>query len=503
MPALRWTLPAILLVAVAALAAPRIFEAPDDSIGTLSAKAAEQFRVGSAHLRRLEVDAAQTSLKAAIETDPAFAMAHYELGHTLIWLNERESGRSEILVADSLAHTPGATTELERLVIGHAAARMLDEKARVEDYYEQLTRNYAGHPLTLRIQAQRAAQEGDPVRARELYLAVLDADPDRVEVHNTLGYMALQEGQYEDAVASFKRYAYFARESANPHDSLGEAFMWTGRYHESIEQYGAALKIDPSFLSSVIGASDALTVTGQFQLARKFLHRFEGLFERRNQEDAREIKLLQVAYQAEEWEEVTSIVQRLRTDTEFASFEPGLRLWANTLGAIAMAELGRNEGADPLVDEAEKAFDYFLNELDDSGSALREDLQLLRASLQCRMALIQGRSAAHELASLRGLIEASTHKPHRLLPYQGVLIQSLYEAGLDADALEIAPQVLGFNPNHPRTLLVCAQAENRLRNRDAALDYLDRYLDVMRDADESHPRVRLARQLHTKLSPSS
>ena len=84
------------------------------------------------------------------------------------------------------------------------------------------------------------------------------------------------------------------------------------------------------------------------------------------------------------------------------------------------------------------------------------------------MALIQGRAAARELAALRGLIEASTHKPHRLLPYQGVLIQSLYEAGLDGEALEIAPRVLAFNPNHPRTLLVSAQAESRLRNRDAA-----------------------------------
>lgn len=501
MPALRWTLPVILLIAVAALAGPRIFKAPDESVGTLSAEAAEQFHAGSDHLRRLEIEAARTSLEAAIEADPDFAMAHFELGHALLWLNEREAGRKEMIAADSLAHVPGATTELERLVIGQTAARLLDDEARAEDYLDELARKYAGHPLTLRIQAQRALQDGDSVRARQLYMAVLDADPDRVEIHNTLGYMALQEGQYEDAVASFKRYAYFAGDAANPHDSLGEAFMWTGRYHESVEQYSIALEIDPSFLSSVIGASDALAVTGQFELARKFLDKFEELFKRRNQWGTREIKLLQVAYQAEEWERVVTNVQRLRADDGFATYEPGLRLWSSTLGAIAMAELGRYAEADTLVAEVEETFDYFLGEVEEVD--VREDLQLLRASLRCRMALIRGEAAAHELAALRGLIEASTHKPHRLLPYQGVLIQSLHEAGLDAEALQFAPQVLGFNPNHPRTLLVCAQAEKRMRNRDAALAYLERYLDVMREADETHPRVRLARQLHTKLSPSS
>jgi hypothetical protein len=125
--------------------------------------------------------------------------------------------------------------------------------------------------------------------------------------------------------------------------------MWTGRYHESVEQYLIALKIDPSFLSSVIGASDALSVTGQFHTARKLLAIHEELFARRNQQDTREIKLLQVAYQAEEWAEVVTNVERLRVEKGFASYEPGLRLWANTLGAIAMAELGRTEDADALV----------------------------------------------------------------------------------------------------------------------------------------------------------
>lgn len=504
MSALRWSVAAILLIAVAALAIPRIWSESEEPLGTASPVAAAHFRQGQAELRRLEVDAARASLGAAVEVDPGFAMAHFELGHALVWLGHREDGLAEILLADSLAQEPGLTTELERLVIGFAAAELDEDPARAQGCFDRLVQDHARHPESLRVQARRAMADADLVRARQLYRQVLEADPDRVEIHNTLGYLALQEGRYEDAVAEFKRYAYFAADSANPHDSLGEAYLWTGRYHESIDQYQEALRIDPSFLSSVVGVTDALAVTGQTRLARKILDNFDQLFAQRGQESTRQIKALQVDYLAEDWLAVLERAERLRGDDgAYADFEPGLRLWLNALYAIGLAELGRPTEADAVVAEVEANIEALFGRLDEKSAEAREELQLLQASLHCRIALLEGRAAAHELAALRGLIEASTRQPHRLLPYQGVLVQSLYDAGLDAEALEFAPRILAFNPHHPRTLLVSAEAEARRRNRDAALDYLRRYLEVMEKADESHPRVRRARELLDRLAPSS
>lgn len=503
MSAMRWPIVTVLLIAVAAVAAPRIWSDADEPIGTASPIAAEHFRDGADALRRLELDNARTALSAAVEADPDFALPHLHLGHTMIWLGDREAGIAEIKLADSLAREPGLTTDLERLVIGLAASEIGDDEARREDLYERLVREYPRHPQSLQLQAQRAAHDGDPVLSARLYREVLDVDPSRVDIHNTLGYLALQEGQYEEAVACFKRYTYFAGDSANPHDSLGEAYFWTGRYHESIEQYAAALEADPSFLNSVSRATDALAVTGQFRLARKFLDSFEELFVQRNQESTRQVKALQVDYLAERWADVTARAMRLREDEEnFTRTEPGMRLWINTLGSLALAELGRHDEAAPIVAEVEAELDRFITELDDESDS-REELQLLRASLRCRLALLADRPAARELAELRGLIEASTRQPHRLLPYEGVLVQSLYEAGLDTEALEFAPRILDFNPNHPRTLLVSAQAHARQRNRDEAVAYLQRYLFVMKDADDTHPRVNRARQLMDRLAPSS
>ena len=504
MSPLRWSIVAALFIGVAAVAAPRLWSDDDETVGTASAVALEHFCVGSAELRRLGIDAAQASLTAAIEADPQFAMAHFELGRTLIWLGQREEGIAQIRLADSLAHDPGLTTELERLMIGMVAARLNKDKARSEDYFEQLSRSYPEHPLTLRAQAQRALDEDDLARAEKLFREVIKADPDRVEIHNTLGYLALQKGEYEDAVASFKRYAYFAKDSANPHDSLGEAYLWTGRYHESIAEYQNALEIDPSFLSSVVGATDALALTGQFRLARKFLDNFNGLFERRSQQATREVKALQVDYLAEEWEDVAARSRLLREDEyTISTMEPGLRLLVNALGALSLAELGRVGEANTLIATVEEDIDSLLAKIGDTYGESREELQLLRSAIHCRAASLEGRPAAKELAELRGLIEASTRQPHQLLLYQGVLVQSLYDAGLDDEVLEFAPQILSFNPRHPRTLLVSAKAEARRHNRDEALGYLQRYLEVMRDADDTHPRVAQARHLLDRLAPSS
>ena len=184
---------------------------------------------------------------------------------------------------------------------------------------------------------------------------MLDADPDRVEVHNTLGYMALGQGHYEDAVASFKRYAYFAGESANPHDSLGEAYIWTGRYHESVEQYQIALEIDPSFLSSVMGATDALAVTGQFRIARKFLDNFEELFERRNQYAYARGQTPPGRLPGRRMGRVVASAERLRADDSFKNFQPGLRLWTNTLGAIGHGRTGTRREAEALIEECRNA----------------------------------------------------------------------------------------------------------------------------------------------------
>jgi tetratricopeptide (TPR) repeat protein len=57
--------------------------------------------------------------------------------------------------------------------------------------------------------------------------------------------------------------------SPNPEDSLGEVLRIAGDDHESLEHYGAALQVDPTYFPSQVGLGDTLTLMGNFSDARQ------------------------------------------------------------------------------------------------------------------------------------------------------------------------------------------------------------------------------------------
>jgi len=44
-----------------------------------------------------------------------------------------------------------------------------------------------------------------------------------------LGYIKMMQGRFAEAEESFMSYRFIAPDQANPHDSLGELYITTGR----------------------------------------------------------------------------------------------------------------------------------------------------------------------------------------------------------------------------------------------------------------------------------
>ena len=55
-------------------------------------------------------------------------------------------------------------------------------------------------------------------------------------------------------------------------------------------------------------------------------------------------------------------------------------------------------------------------------------------------------------------------------------------------------------PDFPFLNLLGAQVSDKLSRHEQALDYLARYMQVMRHADEGHPGMKRAKELYTKLT---
>jgi len=62
---------------------------------------------------------------------------------------------------------------------------------------------------------------------------------------NSLGYRLLRQGLLEMAIPIFEYNATLYPNSANVHDSLGEAYYVTGRHKEALAHYRTSLRLDP------------------------------------------------------------------------------------------------------------------------------------------------------------------------------------------------------------------------------------------------------------------
>jgi tetratricopeptide (TPR) repeat protein len=79
------------------------------------------------------------------------------------------------------------------------------------------------------------------------YESMIRQDPRRVQLHDDVAQLYLDQGRAAAAVAHFEASAGLKPESAAAHFNLGTALTVAGRLDEAIDQFGQALRIDPGY----------------------------------------------------------------------------------------------------------------------------------------------------------------------------------------------------------------------------------------------------------------
>ena len=69
-------------------------------------------------------------------------------------------------------------------------------------------------------------------------------------IYNAYGYLLLNQERYDEAIQKFQKQIELAPSNANAHDSLGDAYLATGRKEDAIKEFKIALSIDPDFEAS-------------------------------------------------------------------------------------------------------------------------------------------------------------------------------------------------------------------------------------------------------------
>jgi tetratricopeptide (TPR) repeat protein len=200
----------------------------------------------------------------ATEKDPNFALGYALLSHAsrAAIPNTAALERAKVL----LPHAPPDEQLLVRWMTGIQDGNLVPAIASMNDLLKRYPKNK--HVLYLVSEWLFAQQDFD--RSQKMMESLLQIDPNFPPVLNMLGYSYIQSGHPDPvrAVTSLKRYIAVDASSPNPEDSMGEVLRYVGDDQGSLEHYGTALQIDPTFFTSQLGLGDTLTLMGRYDDAR-------------------------------------------------------------------------------------------------------------------------------------------------------------------------------------------------------------------------------------------
>lgn len=475
-------------------------------VTTVSDLAYACYQDGRSNIERFQLEKGRKCFLDAVGHDPEFSMAWANLAIVQRQLGEVEESQVSIQRAFD---TRGTATEVESLYIARLFALFERDSEAADAAWVELRDGYPDHPLVLRLRAEFAKQDNDFETALACYDRLLEKDPQAVAVHNLKGYLYLSQGEYERAVLSLQRYAYYTEDAenpqANPHDSLGEAYLYIGRYEEAIEEFQTALEIDPAFLWSARNLATALSITGQNRSAVKVLEHIRPVFEERRMMPWWHMSRAEIALRAERWPELvelaTADIERLSELDEHVRLEYELfARYARTMGLLEIGELdAARSSLDELGEVAQRVKDY------GKQTRLQRPRQLMEineAMTLCRFAKAENNPTLG-IPRLEAALAAANLSPHELAWPTYELAEAYLDAGQPQQAADAAGRILESIPTSPGLNLVAARAWASNGERDRALEHLQTFLDVMRNADPGLSQVDEATALLQQLVPRS
>ncbi len=211
---------------------------------TRSRQALVYYRDGIRANRKFYESEARTAWMMAVEEDPHFAMAMVRLGELAHQLNDDPDAMSWLCRAEA---EMDLVTEKERLEIRRLRADLDGREGDERRIENELIHRFKSDAEVLVLSGNQHLNEGRPAVALANLREALRLDPELPEALNLIGYAESELGHWHGAEEAFEKYTFLNRHQANPHDSLGEHYLRTGRYRKALDQFEMALEMKPDF----------------------------------------------------------------------------------------------------------------------------------------------------------------------------------------------------------------------------------------------------------------
>ncbi|MEJ2111354.1 MAG: protein kinase, partial [Acidobacteriota bacterium] len=195
---------------------------------------------GATNWEKLDMNVSERALRAALDYDPDFALAHLLLAEVRIFQNQWDAAHSEITRARQRTRS---LTQTDQLRVEALLARVLGNFSIERDQLLKLIEHQPYNKENYYELAECYFHTADVTEAIPKYLDALKLDEEFARVYNHLAYCYAWKGEHDKSIEACKRYLELDR-SANAYDSLGDIYMHSGQYTMAEEMKLKAIRMD-------------------------------------------------------------------------------------------------------------------------------------------------------------------------------------------------------------------------------------------------------------------
>ncbi len=225
-----------------------------------SREAAQQHYLKGVELRQAgKLNEAAIELRNAIQQNPNFASAYYQLGVILVQQEDFKQGYGSLIKSVELYKSMATT-------VSDAAEKqmMSDARLRVAELY-----------------FSQGLKEGDFSRTAAELKDILELDPTiisayilRGRMNSALGAQATENGddeeakaKFENAIADAKKALELQADNAEAHVILGQVYLLQGQKEAALPEFEKALELDPKNVQTYVSLAAVSFQDGNFDKA--------------------------------------------------------------------------------------------------------------------------------------------------------------------------------------------------------------------------------------------